>query len=80
MTENLDSIKYYFYEAFPAESLFYISREITKSDSARLALKGIRRISRVAFFATAADMAYDPKSWAAGVWTLEKRKLPLSSD
>ncbi|QHJ69484.1 hypothetical protein [Planococcus halotolerans] len=30
---------------------------------------GLRPISRVASFATAAESAYDPKSWAAGAWT-----------
>ncbi|WP_179135734.1 hypothetical protein [Planomicrobium okeanokoites] len=34
----------------------------------------------MAFFATAAELAYDPKSWAAGVWTKEKRQRPLSSE
>ncbi|WP_282019869.1 hypothetical protein, partial [Planomicrobium okeanokoites] len=28
----------------------------------------------------AAELAYDPKSWAAGVWTTEKRKRPFSSE
>ncbi|RAZ75564.1 hypothetical protein DP120_14480 [Planococcus halotolerans] len=50
---------------------------IKKSDGTRLALKSIRQTSRVALFATAAGLAYDSKSWVAGVWTPEKRKRPL---
>ncbi len=31
-------------------------------------------------FSRTAKVAYDPKSWAVGVWTLEKRQRPLSSE
>ena len=48
-----------------------------KSGSARLALTDIRRTSRVAFFATAAGLTYDPKSWATGVWTTRKAETAV---
>ncbi len=50
-----------------------------KSDDARQALTGIRRISRVAL-ATAAELAYDPKSWAIGVWTTKSGNGPFCSE